>query len=115
MANVTLTHPRLPGRTITVSEASAAVHQKAGWVPAAGEADDTAKPRTVKQIKAEVGDDPAKAAAELVSERNGAQRRGLIAHLEAVAATYVRPGESISHDFTTPNTDSPDQGNEQES
>lgn len=30
---VTLSHPDLPGESITVSERSAAVHAVAGWVP----------------------------------------------------------------------------------
>lgn len=105
MADVTLTHPELKDVEITRDADVARVLAKAGWVPKSGAAAPTG---TVEQIKAEVGDDPAKAAAALEAEVKGAGRTTLIAHLEAVVAT----GDT----GTTPNntTDSPDKGDTKE-
>jgi hypothetical protein len=50
----TLTHPKLPGREITVDEAQATVHEKAGWKRKSDKAPRATAPAKPKPLKADV-------------------------------------------------------------
>lgn len=70
-----------------VTEGGEQAARDAGWVPVTEHAADAVDGQTVEEVLAQVGDDPAAAAAALAAELEGKGRVTLVTALEEITAT----------------------------